>query len=737
MTDEDRIDDLLDEWEAAMDAGRDIPAIELCCDHPELQPQVEKKILQLKKLNGFLSDETEVTSSSSNAPRKQPADDISIESQFSLSQFLDQGGLGTVYVGYDKLLRREAAIKFLRQPHAGREECVKQFKTECEITSRLDHPSVVPIYGHGTLENGQPYYVMRRITGQTMSQRAEQLHEKLTARRPKSAERLELHSLLSTFVAVCRTIHYAHCRGVIHRDLKPANIMLGKHGETTVLDWGLAQTIARDENHQLPQEETLQVTRNALVDNSQIGTPIYMSPEQHAGTESVGVHSDVYSLGATMFVLLAGGPPFEADSLVALRSKVMRGETVDIKQKYAWMPRALTAICEKAMATDPKARYTTALDMAQDVERYLADEPVSACPDNFVRKAGRWLSRHRFKSFAIGTLLLATVLGSLAYSAIVTKANGRERAALKHANLARERSMKLAAGFAANSVALKMSERWRILEIVTQDDELIELLANVPERNEDVDWPAFKNKLMDFKTEFHAAAGSPDSWFICDANGRQVARAAPKDSIGKNYAHRDYFHGMENETPTVEDGTPPPHITAVHRSKVYVSSSTGQLKVALTRPIWSQADVNPNRKFLGVLGMSVSLGEFTELETNVGTDEIIMVVDTTENVLRDQSLRGLILHHPQMQISPDAKPVTVDSEMLKETEAIRNQVRSQLMQNARVGHGGSAQLLKRFLDPLSEDGDTNWVAAFAPVVVNGRPIEIADTGWGVIVAERN
>ena len=114
-----------------------------------------------------------------------------------------------------------------------------------------------------------------------------------------------------------------------------------------------------------------------------------------------------------------------------------------------------------------------------------------------------------------------------------------------------------------------------------------------------------------------------------------------------------------------------------------------------------------------------------------------MVVDTTENVLRDQSLRGLLLHHPNMQISPDAEPVTVDVGMLKEAEAIRNQVRSQLMQNERVGRGGSAQLLERFLDPLAKDEDNIWVAAFAPVVVNGRPIEIADTGWGVIVAERN
>ena len=660
-----------------------------------------------------------------------------MESRFALRSYIDGGGLGTVYVGYDELLRREAAVKFLRQQHAQQPDNVKQFKTECEITSRLDHPSVVPIYGHGTLENGQPYYVMRRISGQTMAERAERLHQRMSQTRLSSHQRLELHALLSVFVTVCRTIHYAHCRGVIHRDIKPANVMIGKHGETTVLDWGLAQMVERGELHQMPTEETLQVTRNALVENSAIGTPIYMSPEQHEGAAPASVQSDVYSLGATLFVLLAGEPPFDAKTLPELRAKVMRGEPVNLRAKYRWLSRSLIAICQKAMSVDPQKRYVTALHLAKDVERYLADEPVDACPDTPIRKAGRWLSRHRYKGFVIATILLAGVIGSLAYSTIVTQLARREHDALVAANQARVQSLRLAAGFAANSVAFQMSDRWRILEIAAHDDKLIQMLQAIPQANADVDWPAFQSKLMQFKEAYHSAAGEPDSWFLCDATGRQVARVKPSATIGKNFSHRDYFHGRAHDnTASQSDGVQ--HIADVHRSEVYLSSSSGQLKVALTRPIWSQVEVNPNRVFLGILGMSVSLGEFKELERDLAPDQLVMVVDTTINVLNDREIGGLILHHPQLRNDPNSPPEAAVPELLEQSLQIREEARQALLQNTTSRSAGVARVLDRFQDPFQDSSaDQAWIAAFAPVIVKGRPIEIADTGWGVIVAEQD
>ena len=733
--DEERLDDLLDQWEAAYENGRDVPVSELCRECPELIPHLEDKIARLKRLNGVLGD-TQPSAVPRPADNSLPVENVCLESRFQLCDFIDEGGLGAVYVGYDNLLRRDAAIKFLRQPYAQQEDSVKQFKTECEITSRLDHPSVVPIYGHGTLENGQPYYVMRRIAGQTLAQRSEQLHQRLDSRQLASDQRLDFHSLLSYFVTVCRTIHYAHCRGVIHRDIKPANIMIGKHGETTVLDWGLAQMVERDELHQLPAEETLEVTRNAMVENSTIGTPIYMSPEQHEGVGAT-VQSDVYSLGATMFVLLAGQAPFQASSLPELKSKVMRGDTVKAAAKYRWLPRALVAICQKSMAVDPSQRYASALHLAKDVERYLADEPVDACPDTPIRRAGRWLSRHRYKAFVIATLLLAGVVGSLAYSTIVTGMARREHDALVEANEARVRSLNLAAGFAANSVALEMSDRWRILEIAAHDDKLIQMLQSIPVDNQDVDWPGFQGKLMQFKETYDAAAGEPDSWFLCDATGRQVARVKPSQkTIGQNYAHRDYFHGQAHDSST-NSGAEIRHIDDVHRSKVYLSSSSNQLKVALTRPIWSQVEVNPRRKFLGILGMSVSLGEFKALETDLDSSQFIMVVDTTENILNDQIVAGLFLHHPQLQNNQDEMPPVATPEFLQELLEVRRAAREKFREREGRRTHGIAQVVKHFRDPFADSSSSDdWNAAFSPVIIKGRPMEIADTGWGVIVAER-
>ena len=622
-------------------------------------------------------------------------------------------GSASIFGARDELLKRDAAIKFLQLPHASNSEIVKQFKTECQITSRLDHPGIVPIYGHGRLPNGQPYYVMRRIAGQTLRKYAERIHEKLTDARPTSEQRLELHSLLSTFVSVCQTIHYAHCRGVIHRDIKPANIMVGKHGEAMVLDWGLAQSVDRDEHHQTA-EETLSLTLNKMVENSAAGTPVYMSPEQHVGTGEVSILSDVYSLGATLYVLLSGDPPFEAKTLPELKHKVVHGEKPNLRSKYKWLSPALLAICDKAMSVHPEDRYLTAMNLARDIERYLADEPVVAFPESMLRRASRWITRNRYLSFVVGTGLLFGLLGSFLYSSIVTRYARMERTALVHAKSARVQSLRLAAGFAANSVALKLSDRWRILELAAQDDRLIKLMSEVPQDEQSIEWSEYQTQLLHIKESFHLASGSPDSWFLCDKSGLQLARVPAASSIGKRYHQRDYFHGGRVIQPKKEAGQDPaggktstqepPHIEDVHKSKVYVSSSSGALKVALTRPIWSQSDVNPNRKFLGILGMSVSLGEFRELQTGLGDEQLVLVVDTDRNLIDKEPYEGLLLHHPELsKRARNDDPAAVAPRSLEEMLRIRWQARSEFMDHPDEANRWTAEILSNFDDPIGND----------------------------------
>ena len=193
---------------------------------------------------------------------------------------------------------------------------------------------------------------------------------------------------------------YAHSRGVLHRDLKPGNVMLGKYGETLVVDWGLAKAVGRTDATKIDEEGTLKPSSGSGVAATQmgsaIGTPSYMSPEQAAGQlDRVGPASDVYSLGATLYTLLTGQAPFHEDDRGQLLQKVQQGDFKAPRQVTRAVPAPLEAVCLKAMARQPEDRYPTARALALDIEHWLADEPVSAWPEPVVVRAQRWTRRHR------------------------------------------------------------------------------------------------------------------------------------------------------------------------------------------------------------------------------------------------------------------------------------------------------------------------------------------------------
>src|SRR5262249_12609182 len=195
-----------------------------------------------------------------------------------------------------------------------------------------------------------------------------------------SERRLAFRQLLDHLRNACNAVAYAHNRGVIHRDLKPANILLGKFGETLVVDWGLAKVIGRTEATEAEGESTLATQTAALGDATRhgqaVGTPQYMSPEQAAGMWSeVGPASDVYGLGATLYYLLTGRAPVQAPSVEKILFQVQQGEFPPPRQVKSDVPRALEAVCLKAMARKPESRYARATVLAADVEHWLADEP--------------------------------------------------------------------------------------------------------------------------------------------------------------------------------------------------------------------------------------------------------------------------------------------------------------------------------------------------------------------------
>lgn len=294
-----------------------------------------------------------------------------------------KGGLGQVSVALDQELNREVALKQLLPQRADDIASRDRFLREAEITGGLEHPGIIPVYGLGDGPDGRPYYAMRFVQGYSFKQAIEAFHHvDHPSRKLVGARQLALSQLLGRFIDVCNAMEYAHSRGVLHRDLKPANIMVGRFGEAIIVDWGLAKPLGIDEEQS--DESALKPT-SALSSTAQtqpgsaIGTPAYMSPEQAEGRlDELTRATDVYSLGATLYHLLTGQPPFDSQDVANNLKKVQEGDFRNPRDVNADVNPALQAICLKAMALNPTDRYRSAEELADDVNRWLANEPIFA-----------------------------------------------------------------------------------------------------------------------------------------------------------------------------------------------------------------------------------------------------------------------------------------------------------------------------------------------------------------------
>ena len=403
---DEQLQSVIAECIRSSEAGRPPVHQDLIEKYPEFAAELKQFFVQRDQMNQ-LAD-----------PIQAFKDDLfqaTLDAPNWLARFTDltphaRGGIGEVFRATDPQLHRTVAIKYLQERQAENPHSRQRFLLEAEVTARLEHPGVVPVYG---LVGGgvRPGYAMRFVEGNTFAGEISSYY----AGPPDS---VAFRRLVQAFLQVCQTVAYAHSRGVIHRDLKPANVMIGKFGETLVVDWGLAKVVGRPEEiRAIGVGETLVPASSDSVPGETamgfaLGTPEYMSPEQAAGRwDVVAQPSDVYGLGAVLYTLLTGKPPLEPGNWPQMQQRIQQGEFPRPRQVNPKVPWAIQAICLKAMAIKPEDRYSSATALGVDVEHWLADEPVTAYSESVAARIRRWGKRHRTLVSAAGVLVFAAVVG--------------------------------------------------------------------------------------------------------------------------------------------------------------------------------------------------------------------------------------------------------------------------------------------------------------------------------------
>lgn len=364
---------------------------------------------------------------------------------------LGSGAMGEVVLATDPELRRQVALKRLH-PHLAEDAAlIRRFRTEAQITAQLDHPAIMPVFSFEIEDDGTLSYAMKLIRGGDLD---ELLHQTRVAHQSGAVPAaLGLRSRLETFLHICDAMAYAHDRGVIHRDLKPENVMVGAFHEVTVMDWGIAKLIgAREE---LTDEGIQTGPAHSTRIGMAIGTPSYMSPEQARGQNHVLTPAcDQYALGLILHEVLSlrrantGGDVME----VVKRAQNAQRDPLRPYSKLESIPRELRATIERACARSPSDRYDSVADFAEDIRRYLRDEPVLAAPDTLLQRVHRWAGRNRGLMFAtIGGLI---VLGAIVTTTLVVTSGVVIGVQHLRAEARREASEHVLAGVAAQGQAM-------------------------------------------------------------------------------------------------------------------------------------------------------------------------------------------------------------------------------------------------------------------------------------------
>ncbi|MEQ8787446.1 MAG: protein kinase [Pirellulaceae bacterium] len=758
MNDDSILADYLDVLEESQQSGKEITPEQFCADRPELLEQLKRQIQAVQAIDRRLKTRAtggSTTNLFAGGEAEDAPDELTATSALDNLRFHAHGGMGRLYKAHDTELHRDVAVKFLDSRLADNEEIRQRFLLEAEVTGRLDHPGIVPVYGMGRTDDGRLFYLMRFIEGESLDALIEQLHAKSGQLR-QAEWNLEYRRLLNHFVSVCKTVAYAHNRGIIHRDVKPRNIMLGRYGETIVIDWGLTMSVERGDDFKVSKIQTLLPQSSGSGAGSSAtgaGTPGYMSPEQFDPDAELGPATDIYSLGVTLYEILAGENPYKGMGLREVRAQIERGRVTPPSALSKFVSPAVEAICLKAMAHDPGDRYGTASELAADVERYLSDEAVSAYREPVSRRAARWARRHRGGAaglgLGLGGILLAAVVTAVVLLFVTADAKKNEQQAVQAKEAAveaRDETLRLLAEKSAWLMVYAMEKRFDVLQQAAGSSELRAELQKIDDaaRQEgqvpEAVWQESADAIQAWLYKNEDRSLKAANWFVNDVQGVQVARVEEGNTIGKNFAWRDYFNGLQEDLPEGETAEP---MTDAFRLATIVHSHAGDgYKAMFSVPVRSE----DGGKVIGILGMGVVLGEFDVLKS-ASNEHLITLVDMRSYSFarEDQtgqsvavSGRGLILHHPTNKYGDaDGSPARVPQDVAQRMERV--------LLGIEPGARPAAQMLQQYHDPVADEGASAVRAAFAPVVYNDwlttedretRNLLRKNLGWFVLVHER-
>ena len=463
---------------------------------------------------------------------------------YELLEQVGQGGFGVVYRARQIELDRIVAVKVLRTGAFSTGSELRRFRAEASAVAKLNHPNIVVVHEVGEVDD-TPFFSMEFISGPSLAH--------LLKDGPLPPDRA------ATYIrAAAEGIHYAHSRGLIHRDLKPANILLDSFGQPRVTDFGLAHT--RDAPHELTHSGDF------------VGTLLYASPEQARGSHrEVGPASDVWGLGATLYELLTGRPPFRGQTAAEVQDRILSEDPPKPRQIRPNIPKDLERIVMQCLAKEPSRRYPSAEEMSRELGRFLRREPVRAQPVGVLGKFVRWCRRRPATAAPVISLFIVMFLATLAAGLF----RRDSLAGVEHG-----------ARLAAQAMRADLNPIERIVENASAQPELAGMIGRNDLKGLDR-WLAAEahSGSRETATWLHT-----ENWYVLDAHGAMLAHW-PTGSRLTNAAFRDYFTGAISHAGDVDP---------VYFSRVYRGANNGQHKFGISRAI-----MDSRRKIEGVLVATV------------------------------------------------------------------------------------------------------------------------------------